>query len=58
MSNNNNDKTVCYMQPDNMGICCTEPPGSDRCKKCGWNPAEANRRRNETERKIKEKESK
>lgn len=52
---NNNEKGYCKMQPDNnMGICCNEPEDSKKCRRCGWNPEEAQRRRNETLRKIKE----
>ena len=53
---NNNEKGYCKMQPDNMGICCNEPEDSKKCRRCGWNPEEAQRRRNETLRKIRESE--
>ena len=54
----NTDKPPCHMQPDNMGIGCSEPPDSDRCRRCGWNPAEAERRHNETIKMYEEKENK
>ena len=44
----------CIMQPKNFGIFCEKP---ENCEKCGWNPAEAKRRRAETIAKI-EKEKK
>ena len=48
------DKPPCVLQPDNMGIGCTEP--GEKCARCGWNPSEAERRRKETIKRIEEKE--
>ena len=58
MADNNNSKNYCKMQPDNMGLQCMEPYNSQACKRCGWNAAEAQRRRNETIKKIKERAEK
>ena len=42
----------CKMQPKNLGLRCMNP---SHCETCGWNPAEAKRRREETIEKEKEK---
>lgn len=40
----------CVMQPNNLGLYCV---GEKHCEKCGWNPAEAKRRKKETIERIK-----
>lgn len=48
------DTNYCKMQPDNLGLKCENP---EHCERCGWNPAEHQRRRNARLNKIKAKEN-